>query len=287
MNNTLTNNEFLSVVPEIDRACTTVIENIISIFVPHKRIDKSLIQKEFDDNNRVLVIENTVFDKVEIRGRLLGQTHKDILEVLLTSDKTYSKETKQFKIKTTSYAILKKLGKDTSNRKWLIKKIEEIAECRVKLFFKETTEKQNIAYSFGFIGGILDKDEKEIYISFTPEYTHFMAKNELLDYSNYVEDIIQLKSPFIKAIVRYMLTNKGNNSQISIEKLLEKLKLKKLISLEQLKDELFELKSEEMQEILLFKFGISLTNNNDTLTFKSIISKPHYHIKAPILKAGL
>ena len=276
--NQLTLKEFFSSVENIDRACSTVIENSIAIFLPHKRLDKTDIQKKFYANNQILEIESDLFEKVEIRGRLLGQQHKDILEVLLSSQIIYDKAYKRFKTKLTAYNILKRLKKDPSNKKWLIQKLDEIAECRIKIHFNDENNDLN-GFNFNFINSIQDKNQREITINFTPEYTHFMAKNEMLDYREYVDDILSIKNDFIKAVVRYMLINNGKNSQIGIGKLLDKMKYEHLVSAIDLERDIRELKRAETQEMLIEKFGIYLTNDESTLTFNKNGKKKHYFIE--------
>jgi len=268
-NNILSLDLFYANVENLDRACSTVIENSTAIFLPHKRLDKSSVQKKFYEQNQILEIKSDLFNKVEIRGRLLCQTHKDILEILLTSPKTYNEEKKTFSVKVTAYHVLKRLGKYTSNKKWLSQKLSEIAECRIEIEFQDNTKKSR-RFNFGFIETISKEDEKEFTIRFLSTYSYFMAKNEMIDYSNHVENILQIKNPFISSIVRYMLTHKGNNSQISIEKLIVKLSFKDLISNEQLKDNITELKRKKTQEMLKEKFGIVLTNQEKTVTYNSI-----------------
>lgn len=293
--NNLSLEKFYSSAENIDRACSTVIENSISIFLPFKRLDKTDIHKKFISNNQILEIDNNLFDKVEIRGRLLGQGHKDILEALLTSSKIFIEDTRQFKINTTAYEITKRLGRNIGKKKWIIQQLKEIAEARINIYFKDNKGK-NIDFNFNFISSVIGENEDKLNITFSQEYTHFLAKTELLDYSNYVSDIVNIdsftkkltkklglkihniNSDFLKAIVRYMLIHKGNNSQIKIDNLIEKLNLKKLISKEQLRDYIYDLKRDEIQVYLKKNFGITLTSNNETITFNTPKDKTHYII---------
>jgi len=289
--------KFLTAVEYIDRATSTVIENSISIFLPFKRIDKTdVFNKVFIPNNQVLEIHNDLFDKVEIRGRLLGQHHKDILEVLLSSPKIYSKKEKRFKIKITAWELSKRLGRNLGKKQWIVQQLKEIAECRINIYFKNE-ESSSVDFNFGFIDNIIGINGNELIINFTSSYTYFLAEAELLDYSKYVDDIIlldkyckewsknreikshQINANFIKAIVRYMLQHKGNNSQIKIEKLMDKLNFNNLISQEQLKNYLTDLKRAEVRVYLKEKFGITLTSNAQTITFNSKHQKQHYLIK--------
>lgn len=286
--------KFLTSIENIDRATSTVLENSISIFLPFKRIDKTDIYKKFMKNNQILELNNNLFDKVEIRGRLLGQGHKDILEILLSSQKIYSKKDKRFKIKITAYELTKKLGRNLGKKKWIIQQLKEISESRINIYFKD--KDKNVDFNFGFIDSIAGINENELIINFTQSYTYFLAQTELLDYSKYVDDIIRIdnftkqltkklklkihniNADFIKAVVRYMLQHNGKNSQIKINNLIEKLNLNNLISKEQLNDCLTDLRRSEVQTYLQEKFGITITSNNQTITFNTPKDKKHYII---------
>lgn len=293
-NEVLTEIQLLSAIPNIERANSTFIENSLAIFLPFKRLDKTDVQKKFFANNQILEVENNIFEKVEIRGRLLGQSHKDIMEILLSKDKKYSRKTRSFNITTTAYELTKKLGKNIGNKKWLIQQLKEIAECRINIYFKDENDKL-VDFNFNFIESQLILNENEITINFSRAYTYFMTKTELLSYKDYINDIVYLdvfcdnlskkiglarkiNSDFIKAVVRYMLINNGNNSNIKFSNLINKLNYTKLISEEQLKNCITDIKREEIQKYLNEKFGISLKSDETTLSFNKLANKSHYFI---------
>ena len=286
--------EFYNNVERINRTCSTAIENTTAIFLPFRRIDKSLIYKRFIENNQVLEIVNNQDYRVEVRGRLVGQIHKDLLEVLLTCPKIFSKKTKQFKVKTTAYQITKKLKKNRGNKKLIIQRLKEIAEAKINIYF--TNRKgEKIDFLFGLIDNVEGIDNEKLTITFSREYTYFLANTELVDYSKYVEDIIGLdtfcrnlkkklnlkhgiNSDFLKAVVRYMLTHKGDNSQIRISNFLKKLNYKDLASTEQVKDCITDLQREEVKKYFEDNFGIELKFDNKTITFNTSKVKKHHFI---------
>jgi len=287
--------EYYKEIPNIDRACSTVFENSLSIFLPFKRIDKSKIYNEFIKNGKTLEIDNDLIEKIEIRNQLLGQTHKDILEILLTTPKIYNKTTAQFKVKITAYNLTKRLKRNRGKRQWVIEKVKDIAGCRINLYFNNH-KKDRVDFNFNFISSIKTTNENEIEITFTPEYTYFLMKNELLDYSRYIDDIMDLEnqikriqkkiglkrtinSEFIKAVVRYMLIHKIDNNKVDIEQLIERLKLRSIMSKRELNENLQDLQRKEMQYLLKEKFGISLINQNKTIAFNPIKGKPIHHLK--------
>jgi hypothetical protein len=298
--------KYLDAVPNINRAVTSILENSIAIFLPYKRIDKSNAFIKFENNDRTLAIKNDVFEQVEVKGRLLGQIHKDVLEAILSTKKTFDPDDTYFKVRTTAYKLLQKMHRDTSGKKWLLKQIEHISQSRVKIYYG-----QDETFDFAFISSIRTmEDGKTIEINFTREYTYFLAYNELVDYSNYINDIMGLQKnireieekirqkkgivfragtinqEFIKAVVRYMLTHsgKGNGSHININNLVEKLNLKNIMSKREIKDAITDLRREEIQELLQKKFGIHLTNDNNTITFKALENKTKQYIQ-PITPA--
>ena len=88
-----------------------------------------------------------------------------------------------------------------------------------------------------------------------------------------------INSDFLKAVARYMLVNKGNNSQIRIKKFIDSMNYKNLVDQEQLKDFIIDLKRTEVQDYLREKFGITLTFNDKTITYNTLSDKKHYYIK--------
>lgn len=277
--------EYYKRIPNIDRASSSIIENTISIFLPFKRLDLTTVNTIFKNNDNKLVIDNHLFESVEIRNRLLGQHHKDILEVLMTQKKIFEEDTMEFRIETTSYKILDLMNKSAGNKKWLLEKIIELKDCNINIIYKNSSG-ENVNFSFAFISSYKIVDENKITIYFTKEYTYFLLKHKLLDYSNYIPLILELdkkmqnirsqlklkkpiNSNFIKSMVRYVITNNGKNSQISIDNFINKLKLDKLMTEEELKDCVTDLKREEVIKILKNDFGIYLTNNNKTITYNN------------------
>lgn len=281
---TLNDIQLLTASEDISRATTSILENTLQIFLPFKRIDKTEIHKKFMKNNQILEIETQHLEKVFIRGRLLGQIHKDILEVLMFQKKYFSMNGKNFKIKTTAYEITKKLNKNLGKKKYIIDKIKEIADCTIEL-----RSSNNKTIIFNFIDNVNIDDDNTVIIEFTKAYTYFLASTNLINYSEYLDSILNIESikskdikrninsEFIKSIVRYILTNNGKNSQISINKLTEKLNLQSIMTQREINEGLYDLRREEIQEYLKLNFGIELTSNSETLTFNK--NKSHQFIQ--------
>lgn len=293
--------EYYKSVPNIQQAVTSIIENSIAIFLPFRRIDKTKIFNEFEkgiieNNERIknaYALKNDVFEKVIIKNRLLGQIHKDILEAILSFKKKFNKSTLGFSVIFTANELSDKLKKNKGAKAYLINKLKEIKDCTIDIY-GSTTAQGYVDYSFGLIQSILIKNEKYIEVSFTPDYTYFLMKNELLDYRGYIDDIMLLETDlrlirkklglkkginvdFIKAMVRYMLTHKGDKdkgSNYAIKTFINKLEYREIMTEEEIKDAITDIQRVEVKELLKDKFGISLTANNKTLTFHN--KKPKY-----------
>ncbi len=278
---TLNDIQLITASDDISRATTSILENTLQIFLPFKRIDKTDIFKKFIQNNQILEIETQHLEKVFIRGRLLGQLHKDILEVLMFQKKYFSMSGKNFKIKTTAYEITKKLGKNIGKKEYILEKIKEISDCSIEL-----RSSNNSTILFNFIDNI-SIDGNEIIIEFTKAYTYFLSSTNLLDYSKYLDSILEISSlktkekqramntEFIKSVVRYLLTNNGKNSQISINNLTKKLNLESIMSNREINECLLDLKRPEVQEFLKENFGITFIN--ETLNFNTLTQ--HYFLQ--------
>ncbi len=281
---TLNEIQLLTATEDISRATTSILENTLQIFLPFKRIDKTEIYKKFMKNNQILEIKTQHLEKVFVRGRLLGQIHKDILEVLMFQKKYFSMNGKNFKIKTTAYEISKKLGKNLGKKKYILDKIKEIMDCSI-----EMQGNNNKTILFNFIDNIDIKDNNEVVIEFTKAYTYFLASTNLIDYYDHLDSILEIENikakdikrnintEFIKSVVRYILTNNGKNSQISLLKLTEKLNLESVMTQREINEGLFDLTSVEVQEYLKSNFGIELTSNSETLSFNK--NKNHHFIQ--------
>ncbi|HIP15404.1 MAG TPA: hypothetical protein EYG74_07940 [Sulfurimonas autotrophica] len=282
-----TDTDFCLSLENIDRACSTYFENNTAIFLPYTRLDKTEIQKYFFKNNQILSIytDDNNFSKVEVHARLIGQIHKDILEILLSMDKEYSQKNKTFSITTDIASITKIWKRNYGKKQWIINKIKEIMDCNINLYFK-TCSGQHIDLKFSFISSSMTINGKYITVNFTKEYVYFMARTELLDYRQFIPDIVQLENDFTKAIVRFILKDNGLNTHFRINTILEKLNYKKLMSTIELSRELKILKSKKVQKILHDKFGIYLSNNNQTINFDiNLVDKKRYFIKTKKLSA--
>ncbi|EPZ1799881.1 hypothetical protein ACXK18_000714 [Campylobacter upsaliensis] len=77
------------VVEKIEKSTSSIDELRVPIFAPISQINKnSSIYKSFVENKNIRTIE-TKWGAIEIRNRILTQTHKDILDLFLPMQTRY------------------------------------------------------------------------------------------------------------------------------------------------------------------------------------------------------
>ena len=282
---------------------STKFENFLGLFLPSKNITKSRIYKTFLENNQQYILRDDLFMRITITGRLLTQKHKDILECIFTNIKgngefNLYKDKAICQIVMSPYNLRKSYTTMSGNEtkiNWIYEKLTEISNCGVELHFKNNDEK----FYFTFIDSIYQKSDKLIVINFSQAYTYFLAKTLLLEYTDYVKPLLEFSdfckkeiNPIralkrevhtepIKAILRYMLTHKGNNSQYKLDSIFEQLQFEKTLSKRQLSEIKQDLKETKIQDFLIQNFGITLTNNNETLSYNQSITNKAKSILPP------
>ena len=219
----------------IQRACSSIMENYLPIFLPFNKLRKNNpLYKKFIDNGNILRIENK-YGVLEIRNRLITQQHKDILETMLSNSKSYiSEEQTMFVTIESRYDFLKQIGMCTTNYKYLEEKIKELEDISISSKY-QTTNGKIIEEQFGIIAAIKmveditkSNHKKIIKVKFTKEFTAFYLDSNLLDYKKHINKIAELPTPFLKSIARYMLIH--NKHQINISTFIENLGFDKIFT---------------------------------------------------------
>lgn len=280
---------------------TTKIENITGLFLPSKNITKSRAHKEFLAHNQRYVLREDENTTITITGRLLTQKHKDVLESLFANIRgngefNLYKDAGFCQIAITPYKMKKAystLSNAETKSKWIYDKLVEISNCGVEILFKQNNDRIH----FTFIDSVYQNSEGLIIINFSQSYTYFLAKTMLLEYKDYLKAILEFSNfckrninqirkreahtEPIKAILRFMLSHKGNNSQYKIEQIFNQLQFQRTLSNRQLNEIKQDLKEESIKDYLLKNFGISLNQNSETLSFKDSLTNNSKQILLP------
>ena len=215
---------FDTVEDKIKYSTSSVEELRVPIYAPVKQLPpQSSAAKDFKKNNNVRVIK-TKWGHVEIRNRLLTQTHKDIMDLIFTYNKKikkledgsiaiYFSQSEISKEYSVSYQNNSGVAK-SKNLKWFRQKLDEIADCRIQYKDNHGNEidfriilKKAFSSNENLYGIILDSN-----------YIEFYEKGLSVNYSSKISDLIAVDSPLVKSIIRFFFTHKAIN--LSLENIL-------------------------------------------------------------------
>jgi len=204
---------FETVEDKIKYSTSSVEELRVPIYAPVKQLPpQSVAAKEFKKNNNVRIIE-TKWGHVEIRNRLLTQTHKDIMDLIFT----YHKKIKRLEDGTIALyfsqsEISKFYNNDDSenkskNLKWFRQKLDEISDCRIQ--YKDNSGNE---IDFRIILKKAFSSNENLYgIVLDANYVEFYEKGLSVNYSSKIPDLISVESPLVKSIIRFFFTHKAIN----------------------------------------------------------------------------
>ncbi|EIE4559095.1 hypothetical protein LDI20_001536 [Campylobacter lari] len=194
--------------------CTTM-EIRLPIFAPiNKATGKSKIFIEFQKNRRTRQV-TTQWGEVFIKGSLLTQVHKDILDLIVSSAKKII-ETKDERllIEFSISEVLKKYKDTGKNHKWFKNILEDIITTVVKI-----KDHNNVEYYFHIIGSMkYDEGNNFVGIILSKEYLQFYRKTLSINYNKEVENIVHIENSFIKSIIRFFISH--NKINIEFDNLL-------------------------------------------------------------------
>jgi hypothetical protein len=206
----------------------TVLELRTGIFAPLNKIPlNSAMGKSFIANKRTRTIE-TSWGKAIVKGNILTQVHRDILDCILVhahdirmaNDGSVSCAFSPYEIAKHYYS------KDSNvkiNSKWLEKQITELQTSAIELRAKDSDEdfiSFNIVSLFAKSTKVFSKKNTPLYmVRISKEYVHFFANQLALNYRGVLNDLLTINSSLIKSIVRFMISHQ--NITISLDELLK------------------------------------------------------------------
>ena len=216
---------FATVEDKIKYSTSTVEELRVPIYAPVKQLPpQSVAMKDFKSNNNVRILK-TKWGQVEIRNRLLTQTHKDIMDLIFT----YKKKIKRLENGSIAlYFSQSEISKQYShtvdtddsspvskNLQWFRKKLDEIADCRIQ--YKDNAGNE---IDFRIIVKKAFSVEEDLFgIVLDPNYIEFYEKGLSVNYSSKIPDLLTVESPLVKSIIRFFFTHKALN--LSLDNVLE------------------------------------------------------------------
>ena len=194
------------VIQKFEKTISTVNELRTGIFAPIDKISaNSKTYKDFIQNNRKRSIE-TSWGKTIIKGNILTQTHRDLLDCIIAG----AKEIKELEgggiaIYFSTTDILKSYsGKQNTNTKWLKDKLDEIQNSSIE-FKQENTQDY---YSFSIIDSHAYSTKHNSFgLILTPAYRKFFEEQLTINYKKELPKLLKVKSALLKAIIRFFWTH--------------------------------------------------------------------------------
>jgi hypothetical protein len=198
---------------------TTVNELRTGIFAPIDKISaNSKTYKDFIKNNRKRTI-TTSWGKTIIKGNILTQTHRDLLDCILANYKEIKKlKSGGIAVYFSTTDILKSYsGKKNTNTKWLKDKLDEIQNSSIEFVSNESKD----YYSFNILEAHAYSSKHNSFgLIITASYKNFFEEQLTINYKKDLPKLLKIKSALLKAVIRFFWTH-SVSSTMNIISLLE------------------------------------------------------------------
>ncbi|WP_187648269.1 hypothetical protein [Nitrosophilus labii] len=252
---------------KIENSSSTVDELRVPIFAPVSKIVKnSRTYKDFIENKNVRVVK-TKWGTVEIRNRLLTDTHKSIIDVILSVHKKTKRLTDgSIAIYFSLYEAWKMYQNSNNakskNAKWFKEKIDEIRDTVIK--YKDNHGNE---FDFNIISHQAYSEKEDSYgIVFDARYVKFYENGLSVNYKREVANLLELESPLLRSIIRFFFTHKQLNLNI--------MDIFETIGFPMESDRSIRYAKKEVKENIdtLEKFGILYNPKNETFYYQGLNS---------------
>lgn len=243
----------------------------LPIFAPIKRYTpSSAIYKNFT-KNKMKKITTTQWGTIAIKGFLLTQIHKDILDLItICANKITPTDDKRLAVEFSINEVLRNYTGATSNHKWFKNLLEEIMSTTISVKFSDET-----IYYFHIISAMKYNEKGDfagIYLS--REYIEFYQKTLAVNYNKLIKDIVDIESSLIKSIIRFFLSH--NEINIGLVGLLEALGMEVDV-----KSRYFRKIRQEIKDntFLLEQFDIRFNSVRENFKFKGLVHDKLFFIR--------
>lgn len=194
---------------KIEKSTATIAELRIPIFLPFRQLaHNSKLALSFKKNGGKMTFE-TSWGKVSIRGRkLLTDVHRDILDCISSYNikTSHVAGTGEIDIYFTLTGILKHYGQKNPNANvsWLKERIEEIRDTTI--VYEDT---KGNSFDFNISSGLIYLESERLYkMTLDKKYVKFYAEQLTINYKKELSNLLDIKSPLVKQIVRWFFTHR-------------------------------------------------------------------------------
>ncbi|MDF1878387.1 hypothetical protein JHD46_01895 [Sulfurimonas sp. SAG-AH-194-C20] len=207
------------VVHKFEKTLTTANELRTGIFAPIDKISaNSKTYKDFIENGRKRTIE-TSWGKTIVKGNILTQTHRDLLDCIIAGAKEIKElEGGAIAVYFSTTDILKSYsGKVNTNTRWLKDKLDEVQNSSIE--FKQNNTKDY--YSFSIIDShAFSTKHNSFGLVLTPAYRKFFEEQLTVNYKKELPKLLKVKSALLRAIIRFFWSH-SVSSNMDIANLLK------------------------------------------------------------------
>lgn len=214
---------FNKVHTKIEKSTSTIDEIRVPIFAPVAKITKrSRTYQEFIKNKNVRIIK-TQWGEAEVRNRLLTDTHKTIMDVVMSIARIIKNEQSEGGIIGLYFSLyeLKKVYSDkglderSRNYQWFKEKLYEIRDTLIRFRDKSGNE-----YDFNIITHLeLDGKQGNCYLELDNRYVRFYGESLSVNYKQELKKLISVRSPLLRSVIRFFFTHE--KFTIDVDSLLE------------------------------------------------------------------
>lgn len=205
---------------KIEKSTSSVDELRVPIFAPISKLSgNSTMAKSFAENGKRTV--KTSWGSAEIRNVLLTQLHKDLLDCIMTHS-IATKRLEKGGVALYFYLndILTHYGDKGKNTNWLKEKLDDLADVRLKYYrTDESVDDDDMSDFRIFSKSAYSAKEKMYCVILDDTYVKLFETGVSLDYRDELPRLLQLKSPVLKAIIRFFFSH--NHSNMSLAQLFE------------------------------------------------------------------
>lgn len=205
---------------KIEKSTSSVDELRVPLFAPISKLSgNSTMAKAFEDNGNKRMVK-TSWGSAEIRNVLLTQLHKDLLDCIMTHA-IATKRLEKGNVALYFYLndVLNHYGDKGKNTNWLKEKLDELADVRLKYYRTDESGDDDMSDFRIFYKSAYSAKEKMYCVILDETYVKLYETGVSLDYRDELPRLLQIKSPVIKAIIRFFFSH--NHSNMSLIKLLE------------------------------------------------------------------
>ena len=199
---------FETVREKFNSSTSTIEELRLAMFAPIQKFShNSKTAIEMKEKKRI--VRKTNWGSVKIEKTLLSQNHRDLLDCILTYGEPIEPLDGENTIayKFSLYNLLKKIYGEhtkTKNTEPINKMLTDMLSSVISI--EPSTGDFAKFQILSFAG--YKKEIDSYYVKFNQEYVRFFSKSLSINYQDSLPDILQIKEPMIKAIIRLALTQK-------------------------------------------------------------------------------